>query len=705
MSRLWWLAIGLWLVLALVASVALWNLRGNIVAAQTRDLNLLSLALTDEIDRGLQGTQEGLRAIRLELGEARLAVTGPVTARTLRTHADLMPLVNTLWLVDPNGQVLSASDASEAPALQSFLPALDPLDASAPDAVAISRPYFSAGAREPLVALAMRSAASAESVASGGAAQGWILAAMPAASLLGAFSIAAPSADARMLVFRDDGVRLVGSSALASPQDEAAFARRPGPLKTMERRRFADGSEHLVSLHDLPRFGMRVVVSRDLEAVLGEFRGVVLLTAVGLVLFLLLMVASVQLVLGAERRSAKAQQALQAQLSRASKLESLGALAGGVAHDFNNVLAAIVGFGEMAQDAAPAGSDQARQLDRVLQAALRGKALIERILAFSRGGAQVSIVFELESVVAEVLDLLAVSLRANRVLERQLEAPEARLRGDPTQAFEAVMNLCTNAMQAMPSGGMLSVRLAHQTVLAPRILSHSQLAVGRYAVLTVSDQGVGITPAVMERLFEPFFTTRSADSGTGLGLAVVHGVVTEFGGAIDVHSQPDKGASFALYFPECTDPLAPVAPVALSTPLTPPIPPVQPGGGQTVLVVDDEPALVALTAEMLIGLGYQAVGYTDPLDALQALLDNPQQFAAVITDEVMPGLTGTQLSLKLRQAFGPQGPVFPVLLVSGYGGALLAQRAVEAGVAKVLAKPLRRADLAAALAALLHPPH
>jgi signal transduction histidine kinase/ActR/RegA family two-component response regulator len=516
---------------------------------------------------------------------------------------------------------------------------------------------------------------------------------MPATKLLGAFSIAVPSADARMVVFRDDGVRLVGSHVSTTKLDEVALALRLSHPKTMEKRRFSDGSEHLVTLHDVPRFGLKVMVSRDLKAVLGEFRGVVLITAIGLVLFLLIMAVSVQLVLRAERRSAMAQQALQAQLSRASKLQSLGTLAGGVAHDFNNVLAAIVGFGEMAQDAAPPGSDQARQLDRVLQAAQRGKALIERILAFSHGGAHVSLVFELEPVLTEVLDLLAATLRANVVIERQLDAPETRLRGDPTQAFEAVMNLCTNAMQAMPAGGMLSVRLEHQTMLEPRVLSHSQLGIGRYAVLTVSDQGQGITQEVMEHLFEPFFTTRSAESGTGLGLAVVHGVVTEFGGAIDVHSQVEKGSTFSLYFPECTDPVDPVAM---------PAPPAPAGRGQTVLVVDDEPTLVALMEEMLKDLGYQAVGYTDPIDALQVLLDNPLQFAALITDEVMPGLTGTQLTQKLKQAFGLQGPHLPVLLVSGYGGALLAQRAVDAGVSKVLAKPLRRADLANALAALLH---
>jgi CheY-like chemotaxis protein/two-component sensor histidine kinase len=363
-------------------------------------------------------------------------------------------------------------------------------------------------------------------------------------------------------------------------------------------------------------------------------------------------------------------------------------LAGGVAHDFNNVLAGVVGYGEMAQDAAPPGSDQARHLEKAMQAALRGKALVERILAFSRGGARSSTIFELEPVVEEVHSLLATSLRPGIVLERILEAPGALLRGDPTQAFEAIMNLCTNAIQAMPAGGMASVRLERMHVNAPRVLSHSELAAGDYLVLTVADEGNGITPQVMEHLFEPFFTTRSAQSGTGLGLAVVHGVVAEFGGSIDVQSTPGHGARFTLYLPECKDAPGSPAPMTQAT---------RRGAGQALVVVDDDPALVALAGEMLKGLGYAPVGYTDPVAALAAIREAPHRFAAVITDEAMPGMSGTELTMALRQ----QAPRLPVLLISGYGGALLASRADAAGVTRVLTKPLRRDELAQALADLL----
>ena len=686
-----WVALGLWLALAAVASTALWHLRREALDGQSRELGLLSLALTDEIDRGLQGAEAGLQALQGELREGLLPLDGAAATRALHTRADLMPLVETLWLVQPDGRASAASDPTPPPELASFAPTLGGLSG---DSVALSRPFAQSRAEQPMVALAVHFDGPP------GQAGGWIMAGMPASTLLGAFTVAAPAAltgDARMAVFRSDGVRLAGSNAGAPGVAEADMARQLAERPGMELRRFRDGSEHLVGLHSVPRYGLHVVVSRSLNSVLAAWRGAAELSAASLALLLAIVLASGLAVQRADRRRNEAQRALQAQLARASKLEALGTLAGGVAHDFNNVLAGIVGFGEMAQDAAPQGSDQARHLDKVLQAALRGKALAERILAFSRGGARASTVFVLEPVIEEVLALLSASLRPGLLLERGLQAHGARLRGDPTQAFEAVMNLCTNALQAMPGAGRLSVQLQRLSVAEPRVLSHSLLQPGRHLALTVADQGGGITPEVMERLFEPFFTTRAAEHGTGLGLAVVHGVVTEFGGAIDVLSKPGRGATFTLYFPECTDAdddtaadpaddLADRAGRAL------------PGGhGQALLVVDDEPSLVALVEELLTGLGYQAFGFTDPRAALQALRESPRKFAALITDEVMPGLTGTQLT----EALQTHAPGLPVLLVSGYGGALLAQRATAVGVTRVLSKPLRRAELAQALAELL----
>ena len=685
-ARLWWVAVGMALSLIAASATALWHLRQDALAAQTRELSLLSLALADEVERSLQGAEEGLLAIRGELASARLPSSGADAQLALQTRVKLMPLVQTLWLLGDGGQLIAGSDTSSAPEPASFLPALAGL---AVDDIAISRPFRVDALPEAGVALAVRFRAAP------GIGDGWIVAALPATGLLGAFSAASPAADARMAVFRADGARLAGLIVDNQVLDEATLAQRLASRTSMELHRFRDGSERLVGLHRLQRYGLSVVMTRDIDAVLHEWREAARLTAAALGLALLVLLAAVLVVHRADRRRSEAQQALQAQQARAGKLESLGTLAGSVAHDFNNLLASIVGFGEMARDLAPADGNQARYLDRVLQAAERGKSLVERILSFSKGGAQTSDIFELGPVIEEVLDLLAGSLRPGLVLERALEAPGAMLRGDSTQAYEAVLNLCTNALQAMPDGGMVSVHLQRLQIDEAQVLSHSQLAPGHYLELSVADQGRGITPAVMEHLFEPFFTTRSSESGTGLGLAVVHGVVAEFGGAIDVRSRPGKGARFTLYLPEYRIAEASDQPqtemVVASAPST------TARSATTVLVIDDETALVDLLTAMLRGLGYQAEGSSDPRAALQLLREQPTRYTIVITDETMPGLSGTAMTEALREF----APGLPVLLISGYGGPALAERALAAGVTRVLAKPIERAELAQALDELL----
>jgi len=680
--RLWLGALALWLTVTMVSIIALWHLRNNALDSQWRETSLLALALNDELDRGLHGVEQGLSAMRVELHEGRLSANDVEAARNLSLRARLMPLVRTLWVVDRNGRLLLASDATPPPNLKSFSPSLEQL---ADEAAAVSRPFTDANTRQSLVALAVR-------VGDGvNASGGWVIAGLPADALFGAFSVATPGSDARMAVLRNDGVRLVGTIVEPAILDETSLAQLLASQPSMMRRKFHDGSERLVSLNDLPKYGLKMILTRDLSAALKPWQGIAQVAAAGIMLLLLVLIVAVRQVVRSDRRYAEAQNALQAQIARASKLEALGTMAGGVAHDFNNVLAAILGFGEMAQDSASPNSTQSRHLDKLLQAALRGKALIERILTFSRGGTHSVTVFKLEPIIEEVLTLLMASIGERVILERGLEASSASVRGDPTRAFEAIMNLCTNAAQAMPDGGVLGVYLKRVHVDVPRVLSHSQIKAGDYLCLSIADQGAGISPEVMERLFEPFFTARGGRSGTGLGLAVVHGVVTEFGGAIDVKSQPGIGSRFALYFPECTDAIDTKERASTY---------IQNGTGQHLLVIEDEPSLLALAEEMLSGMGYEVVAYGDSNAALALLREDAGRLAAVITDEVMPGLSGTQLTKALRE-FAPD---LPVLLISGFGGKCLVERAAAAGVTRVLAKPLQRAVLAQTLSELLVKP-
>lgn len=676
-----WLVAGLAaLLLITVAAASLWHLRREALTSQARELSVLSLALADELDRGLQSVEIGLQAVRLELRIGELLPADHDVASQRYPHDLKLPLASQLWVIDRRGRLLAASSPALAPDPASFVPGLPTLSDS--DA-ALSRPFPDLVSGEPAVALAVRYNDP------DGTLGGWLIAALPAEALRGAFSQAAPTADARMAIFRSDGVLLAGALSHMPVLGVSETLQPPGPTRHHDVRLLSDGRDRLIAERTLPRFGLTLVLTRDVKAALDPWRDAAWLASAGVLLMLTVLAAAAHRIARAEQRRQDSQAALQTQLSRTNKLESLGTLAGGVAHDFNNVLAAVLGYAEMARQSAADDSRQARQLDQVLRAALRGKSLVERILSFSRSGARNATVFEVQPIIDEVLGLLAASLRHGVVLESRFDAPDLRLRGDPTQVFEAVMNLCTNAMQAMPDGGTLTVSTQRYAVRDPQAVSHGQLAPGGYLALSVSDEGAGIAAEVMDHLFEPFFTTRKEHAGTGLGLAVVHGIVSEFGGAIDVQSSPGAGARFTLYLPESHDALPPRSPAVSDTPI---------GRGQTLMIVDDEPALVELAEELLAELGYEPVGYTDSSAALQALRNEPGRYDAVLTDEVMPTFSGTQLTEALR-AFAPH---LPVLLISGYGGPQLAARAAAAGVTRVLAKPLQRDVLAQALDQLFH---
>jgi signal transduction histidine kinase/ActR/RegA family two-component response regulator len=372
---------------------------------------------------------------------------------------------------------------------------------------------------------------------------------------------------------------------------------------------------------------------------------------------------------------------MQRQLQQAAKMEAIGRLAGGIAHDFNNILGAILGYGELAQNNLGEGGATRRQLDQVMQAGARGKGLVDRILAFSRSGVGERLPVQVQSVVDETLELLTASLPADVRLESRLDAVDIAVMGDPTQFHQVVMNLCTNAIHAMARGGVLTVVIERAAVCERRLLSHGTLSAGPYVRLSVGDTGSGIPTAVLERMFDPFFTTKRIGDGTGLGLALVHGIVADFGGVIDVATQVGVGTTFTIWLP---------AAGKMPTLLAEPASELPRGNGETVMVVDDEPALVALAEETLAELGYEPVGFDSSLAALKALRAEPKRFDLVLTDETMPDLTGTELARAMRQL----RPDIPIILMSGYSGALLNERAQAAEVVDVLRKPLVRRDIA-----------
>jgi PAS domain S-box-containing protein len=382
-----------------------------------------------------------------------------------------------------------------------------------------------------------------------------------------------------------------------------------------------------------------------------------------------------------------AQKDLEGQLLQAKKLEAIGTLAGGIAHDFNNILAAILGYGEMAQKSAGDGTPLRRHVDAVVSAGLRAKSLVERILAFSRSGIGERKPVHVQSVVTEALDLAAASLPKQVRLVRALVAGDAAVMGDATQIHQVVMNLCANGAQAMKAGGTLAVSL--DVVDKTRSMAAtSALPAGRYVRLVVRDTGTGIPAKVLERIFDPFFTTKDVGVGTGLGLSLVHGIVTELGGGIEVDGRPGEGAVFSVYLPLAS---AVAAPAALPEAL-------REGSGETVLIVDDEEMLVRLGEEMVAGLGYEPVGFASSAAALESFRACPERFHAVLTDESMPELTGSDLIREIRKL----RPEIPIVIMSGVVTPAFSARAKELGATEVLAKPLAERDLARSLAAAMH---
>ncbi len=391
-----------------------------------------------------------------------------------------------------------------------------------------------------------------------------------------------------------------------------------------------------------------------------------------------------------DRKDAEAQRdRLEVQLRQAQKLEAIGTLAGGVAHDFNNILAAILGYGELAQKSARAGTALRGYVDAAMSAGMRAKALVQRILAFSRSGMGERVQVHAQSVVAEVLDIVEGALPAGVTLERTLAAGDAAVLGDPTQLHQVVMNLCSNAVQAVDGEGRVTVAVDTVALSEPRLVTTCSLSPGEYIRLRIEDTGPGIDPQVVDRIFDPFFTTKSAGVGTGLGLSLVHGIVTDLGGGIDVANRPGVGAAFTVYVPRQGDVTAPRNVEE----------PVRAGSGETIMLVDDEVALVRLGEEMMAKLGYEPVGFVSSTSALDSFRGAPDRFDAVLSDEAMPGMTGSELAEQIHRI----RPDVPIVLMTGFTTPALATRARDAGVVEVLTKPLVARDMARSLAnALRH---
>jgi signal transduction histidine kinase/ActR/RegA family two-component response regulator len=384
-------------------------------------------------------------------------------------------------------------------------------------------------------------------------------------------------------------------------------------------------------------------------------------------------------------RERKALRESEARLRQAQKMEAVGTLAGGIAHDFNNVLGAILGYTEMAVGVLPENNDRLRRyLEQVLAAGQRAKGVVNQILAFSRqGGAEPESV-EVHALVTEVVQLLRASLPTTVEIRRHINSERCWIVADANQIHQIIMNLGTNAAQAMPAGGVMDIGLEPVQIDAPAAAAHPGLTPGRYVRLVVSDTGCGMDKATIERIFDPFFTTKGVGEGTGLGLSQVHGIVKDHGGAVEVESVPGRGTTFFVYLP-----LSDVSDADESTVSKE----IRRGNGEMILLVDDEPSLVELGEEMLAALGYEPIGYDSSAEALAVFRANPNRYDLIITDQTMPGMTGSDLAVELTRI----RPDVPIVLVTGQIEAGDADQVRRQGVYAILRKPLASSELAATI--------
>ena len=371
---------------------------------------------------------------------------------------------------------------------------------------------------------------------------------------------------------------------------------------------------------------------------------------------------------------------LKSQLQQAMKMEAIGTLAGGIAHDFNNILGAIIGYAELGKLTTPQNPENAEYIDQVMKAAMRAKDLVRQILTFSRLSEQEKRPLRVDLVVKETAKLLRASLPRTIEIRQDLESSKLVL-ADPTQIHQVVMNLCTNAGQAMgEKGGILELSLKEVRIGTEFADKHPDMLPGTYLQLTVSDTGPGMPREVLERIFNPFYSTKGAGEGTGLGLSVAHGIVTSCGGAIYAYSEVGAGSSFKVYLPVTEQ----------DSTMDEEISAVLPRGDERILLVDDEEALIDTGRLILESLGYRVSTAGGGLEALQRFQADPHGFDLVITDQTMPKMPGDELAGELLAI----RPGLPIVICTGFSTKITKEKARAAGIRALVMKPLLSKDLA-----------
>ena len=372
---------------------------------------------------------------------------------------------------------------------------------------------------------------------------------------------------------------------------------------------------------------------------------------------------------------------LEYQLQQAQKMEAIGTLAGGIAHDFNNILSVIIGYTELILMNGNVGGEVRQNLKEIFSASKHARDMVKQILAFSRQNKQERKLIQVAHIVKEAVKMLRASLPTTISIQHHIEKDTGVIEADPTQIHQVIMNLCTNAAHAInEKDGVLEIHLGNVDLDQKNAADIPGLKAGSYLKLSVKDSGEGIHPEAQPHIFNPYFTTKEEDKGTGLGLAVVQGVAKSNNGSVTVESEVGKGTAFHVYLPTIKRKFT--ANDEISTPL--------PMGCERILLVDDEQPLVEIGRQMLERLGYRVATRTSSIEALELFKADPDRFDLVITDIVMPNMTGDKLAKKIMDI----RKNIPVVLCTGYSEKFTRQNASDMGIQTFLMKPLVMRDLA-----------
>jgi two-component system cell cycle sensor histidine kinase/response regulator CckA len=386
----------------------------------------------------------------------------------------------------------------------------------------------------------------------------------------------------------------------------------------------------------------------------------------------------------------KEKRLLEERLVQAEKMEAIGTLAGGIAHDFNNILSAVLGYSELAMLEAKQNRDNQSHLAKVIDAGMRARDLVKQILSFSRHHEPERKYVDMKELLDETMGLMRASLPSTIEIKKAIPHQLPEIYADPTQLHQVIMNLCSNAAHAMQqSGGCLSLSIEHINMDEQAARKHAGLEPGAYLKLDVSDTGCGMPPDIVDKVFEPFYTTKDEGEGTGMGLSVVHGIIKNHDGGISFSSEPDRGSTFTIFLPvreagehddRAEDEDAPL-----------------PTGSERVLFLDDEDAIVEFAIETLANLGYQAVGLSSSEETLRLLEKPSNSYDLLITDMTMPRMTGLELARKVQKIM----PGLPIILCSGQAQQISAEELESAGIKKLLTKPVTMRRLASSVREVL----